>query len=148
VAAQSAVQRLDEVHPLQMAVYLDPILDTATGTMQPPAFSTLCYPHLTFLVQGPVSLEPQKDNPATIARVKPTESQKAPEKHRGQKAPGSGLRRKHLPQPINKINTILVILEYLSAFDPPHNNMMKGTGCIYTRFTRHGVMAPNTYIYI
>jgi hypothetical protein len=53
-----------------MAVFLDPIFDAATGTLQPFACGALHYPHRSFLVLGPVHLKTQKLNPSVSARMK------------------------------------------------------------------------------
>jgi hypothetical protein len=74
MTAQSTVQRLDEVHSFQMAVLPDPILDTATGTLQSLSISALHHPNLSLMIQSPVRLETKKDDPAFVARMKPAES--------------------------------------------------------------------------
>ena len=60
-----------------MTILLDPIFDTSAGTLHLLARRALHHSYLAFLIEGPVSLETQKDDPPASARMKSTESHQA-----------------------------------------------------------------------
>ena len=57
-------------------------------------------------------------------------------------ASGFGL-LENIFQPINKIMSILVVNEYLTAFDAANNNVVQGAGCVNTGLSGHDRKAIN-----
>ena len=57
-------------------------------------------------------------------------------------ASGFGL-LENIFQPVNKIMTILVVNEYLTAFDAANNNMVQGAGRVNTGLSGHDRKAVN-----
>ena len=56
--------------------------------------------------------------------------------------------RQHETQPIQKISPIEIIEKNLSSIDPPHDDMVQRSGCVYAGFSRHVVYVLNTCFYV
>ena len=54
----------------------------------------------------------------------------------------------HETQPIQKISPVEIIEENLSSIDPPHDDMVQRSWCVYAGFSRHVVYVLNTCFYV
>ena len=53
-----------------------------------------------------------------------------------------------MAQSIQKIITVGIIEKNLSSINPPHNDMVQRSGCVYAGFSRHTIQISNTQDFV
>ena len=54
----------------------------------------------------------------------------------------------NLAEPLNKVDPICIVFEYLTPLDSPYYHMVKGTGCVYAGLSGHAPLIAYTFYYV